>query len=41
MAGIFGGGACQRNVHFLLGEVLGLEKGNALLEGRAGNRRVL
>jgi hypothetical protein len=41
MAGIFGGSACQRDVHFLLGEVLGLEKSNALLERRVGDRWVL
>jgi hypothetical protein len=41
MAAIFGGSACQGDVHLFLGEVLGLKEGNALLKRRVGNRWVL
>jgi hypothetical protein len=42
LAGVFGGGgACKRDVDFFLGEVLGLEEGDALLKRRAGDGRIL
>lgn len=41
LAGVFGGGACQRHIDFFLCKVLRLEKGDALLERRAGDGRVL
>jgi hypothetical protein len=41
LAGVFGGGACKRHVDFLLGEVLGLEKSDALLERRARDGWIL
>lgn len=40
MAGVFGC-ASECDVHLLLCEVLGLQKGDALFEGRARNGRVL
>lgn len=40
LAGVFGRPR-ERDINLLLGEVLGLEEGYALLQGRAGNRRVL
>jgi hypothetical protein len=41
LAGVFGGRARKRDVDFFLGKVLRLEKGDALLERRAGDGRVL
>jgi hypothetical protein len=41
LAGIFGSGACKRDIDFFLCEVLRLEEGDALLERRTGDRGIL